>query len=71
MDKYDDAMPAYTQALKALDIQLCNDDYWIITLESLERIGEGVNAFWDYCWNKSAGAKFRRFVKWGKDNEKG
>ena len=71
MDKYDDAMPAYTQALKALDIQLCNDDYWSITRESLERIGEGVNALWDYCWNKSADVRFGRFVKWVKDNEKG
>ena len=72
MDKYDDdAMLAYTQALKALDIQLCNDDYWSITRESLERIGEGVNALWDYCWNKSANVRFGRFVKWVKDNEKG
>jgi hypothetical protein len=37
----------------------------------MQKLVYGVNALWDYCWNKSAGAKFRRFVKWVKDNENG
>ena len=45
MDKYgDDVMPAYTKTLTSVDIQLYNDDYRIITRESLERLAEGVNA---------------------------
>ena len=72
MNKYDDdIMPVYTYTLKSLDMQLCNDNYWIIARKSLECIGEGVNALWDYCRDKSADARFRRFVKWVKDNEKG
>lgn len=71
MNKYDDdAMSAYTKALKSLDIQLCNNDYWIITRESLERIGEGVNALWDYCLDRSAGARFKRIAKCVKNTEK-
>ena len=70
-DYYHEFADIQVSSITSVDIQLYNDDYRIITRESLERIGEGVNALWDYCWNKSAGAKFGRFVKWGEDNEKG
>lgn len=64
LDKCDDLLSEMIiNLLRLLDKQLCNEDFWSITLKNLENIGAQVDEIWTHCYYSGALQKIKNIIQ--------
>ena len=65
-NNYDDALVEISgRAVNTLGEQILKDEYWIIDFETLEKLGDSFNEFWDFCELAEFSRRLKQMKEWG------